>query len=110
MSRIKKAIEVAKKLAAGLNERELLQSLDFSRKDLVEAGELFLRALEAHDSPESVIRVLRLAHARAYYPWTEDEDADLRLLVALNYSIEEISEKMHRQPSAIRARLRALEQ
>jgi DNA-binding NarL/FixJ family response regulator len=47
-------------------------------------------------------------HPRAYAPWSSEEDLQLRQLVEAGQSVEEISARLQRQPSAIRSRVQRL--
>ncbi|MXX92330.1 MAG: hypothetical protein F4Y63_02605 [Chloroflexi bacterium] len=51
---------------------------------------------------------IRNRHPRAYEKWTNDEEAELDRLFTADPNIERIAERLQRQPSAIRSRLRTL--
>jgi DNA-binding NarL/FixJ family response regulator len=47
-------------------------------------------------------------YPRAYTPWSDDDDSQLRRLVETGQSVAEISHRLQRQPSAVRSRLQRL--
>ncbi len=51
---------------------------------------------------------IRAEHPRAYEPWSEDEEGELKSLHDEGASISEIAEHLGRQPSAVESRLRKL--
>lgn len=54
------------------------------------------------------IAEVRQLHPRAYERWSDEEDEQLRQLVATGIAPEQIAERLQRQPSAITSRIRKL--
>ncbi|MBM3119101.1 MAG: hypothetical protein FJ006_06035 [Chloroflexi bacterium] len=52
---------------------------------------------------------IRRQYPRAYENWTDDEDIHLKIEYGKGMSIQLLSERFQRQPSAIRSRLQKLE-
>jgi len=51
----------------------------------------------------------RLSHPRAYEPWTDEEEKQLAEGHAKGCSVGELARQLQRKPSAVRSRLRRLE-
>jgi superfamily II DNA helicase RecQ len=49
-------------------------------------------------------------HPRAYEPWDEEEELKLRIMVNEGIAVNEIAQVLQRQPSAIKSRIRKLEE
>lgn len=54
------------------------------------------------------VAALRQSHGKAYAPWTEDEERDLRRRHQAGDSVSAIAERLGRKPGAIRSRLKKL--
>jgi very-short-patch-repair endonuclease len=62
----------------------------------------------ARPVPNAQIEAIRRIHARAYLPWSADEDARLKAAFKQGATQEKLSAKFERQPSAIASRLKKL--
>jgi hypothetical protein len=51
---------------------------------------------------------MRAAHAKAYAPWTRDEDGDLKRRHQAGERVDAIAAEFGRKPGAIRSRLKKL--
>jgi ATP-dependent DNA helicase PIF1 len=49
---------------------------------------------------------MRASHAKAYAPWSKDEDLDLKRLHRAGETIDAIASDFGRKPGAIRSRLK----
>lgn len=65
---------------------------------------------ESHAKPTgaSAMERAKERHPRAYAPWSESEDAELRSMHAAGRSKQELAAHFQRQPSAIQSRLHKL--
>ena len=72
------------------------------------AREALAVASQAHGAYAARLEAVQEQYPRAYAPWTSDEEEQLRQLVAAGQSVNEISARLQRQPSAIRSRLQKL--
>jgi len=53
---------------------------------------------------------IRFKYPRAYEPWDEEEEMKLRIMVVDGCAVNDIAQVLQRQPSAIRSRIRKLEE
>jgi hypothetical protein len=63
---------------------------------------------EAAASKSYDVAELRQSHVKAYAPWTEDEERDLRRRHQAGETVGAIAAQLGRKPGAIRSRLKKL--
>ena len=88
-------------------EKDLIGLVQQTLKDI----EIEIPALGMSEPPvrgDSYLAKVRAQYPRAYDKWTEGEDALLVQKHSNGTSVHELSNLLHRQPSAIRSRLRKL--
>jgi ATP-dependent DNA helicase PIF1 len=56
----------------------------------------------------SALDAMRATHAKAYAPWTRDEDGDLKRRHQAGERVDAIATAFGRKPGAIRSRLKKL--
>ena len=56
----------------------------------------------------SALDAMRATHAKAYAPWTRDEDGDLKRRHQAGERVDAIAAEFGRKPGAIRSRLKKL--
>jgi len=56
----------------------------------------------------AALNAMRATHAKAYAPWTRDEDSDLKRRQQAGERVETIAAEFGRKPGAIRSRLKKL--
>jgi len=114
-----KSLQVLRLIASGLDYPQIIESHpELTYLDIFFAAEEALWQNEKRQqteeelppnppspSAESAMEKARRKHARAYAPWSEKEDAELKALNAAGKSAAEIAVHFQRQPSAIRSRL-----
>jgi ATP-dependent DNA helicase PIF1 len=66
------------------------------------------RQAEASGAKSYDVAALRQSHGKAYAPWTEDEERDLRRRHQAGETVGAIAAKLSRKPGAIRSRLKKL--
>jgi hypothetical protein len=54
----------------------------------------------------AALDAMRASHAKAYAPWSKDEDLDLKRLHRAGETIDAIASDFGRKPAAIRSRLK----
>lgn len=100
--------DVLRLLAGGVPPDRLLHERPgLTLEDVRRAAAEALAALD-HPAPESReqrIRRIRETHARAFEPWSEDEDAHLLRRHDEGARLAELSREMLRPPNAVRIRL-----
>jgi hypothetical protein len=102
------ARDVLRLLAEGVPPERLLQERpDLTREDVRRAAAEALAALESPPSETRGQRIARIreTHARAFEPWSEDEDAHLLRRFDEGARLADLSREMLRPPNAIRIRL-----
>ena len=98
-------------LSEGRSVEEILREHpELTPDDVASAAADGLHALETYGQPRVETRAervarQRLAHPRAYEPWTEEEDARLLLRWEEGARVAELARALGRQPGAVRARL-----
>ncbi len=100
--------EKARRVLAGLAdghsvEQILAWDLTLRYGDVAEAAREALALAEG--TPPKTVEERRQGHARAYEPWTAEEEGRLREMVGVGQGIEEMAAALGRQPSAVRSRL-----
>ena len=55
------------------------------------------------------VAILRETHGKAYAPWTEAEETDLKRRHQAGETVDAIAARLGRKPGAIRSRLKKLE-
>lgn len=117
-----KSLQVLKLIAEGHSYSQIVESHpDLTYHDVFFAAEEAVWLNERLASAETQIGIpstpasdanamakAKLMHPRAYAPWSESEDAELRSLHDAGKSTSEIAVQFQRQPSAIRSRLTKL--
>jgi len=108
-----KSLQVLKLIAAGLSYAQIVDShpelnyhdIFFAAEEAVWLDEKLGNAPETRPTGISAMEKAKQKHPRAYAPWTESEDAELKTMHAAGKSPAEMAEHFQRQPSAIRSRL-----
>lgn len=108
-----KSLQVLKLIAAGHSYAQIVDShpelnyhdIFFAAEEAVWLDEKLGNASETRPSGISAMEKAKQKHPRAYAPWTEAEDAELKTMHAAGKSAAEMAEHFQRQPSAIRSRL-----
>ena len=78
-------------------------------KEIVEVHLAFkFSSLEKTSQQYPGLEEIRRQHPRAYEKWLDEEDTYLKCKYSEGLSIQELAEILHRQPGAIRSRLRRL--
>lgn len=100
-----KSIAVLEMIAAGHSYEQILAHYPgFTYRDIFDA------AAEALNPPprESAMHRVKARHARAYEPWSPEEESELRRMLAEGQTVASIAGALKRQRSAIRSRIRQL--
>jgi DNA-binding NarL/FixJ family response regulator len=107
-----KAVLVLTGIAEGRTYEQILATApDLSYPDVFAAAREALE-LAASSRPKDYharLRDIKSRHRRAYEPWSQAEDDELRSLVASGASVHDIAEDLQRQQGAIQSRLSKLE-
>jgi len=111
-----KSLQVLQLIAAGHSYAQIVDShpelnyhdIFFAAEEAVWLDEKLGTDLETRPTGISAMEKAKQEHPRAYAPWTEAEDAELRSMHASGRSKTQIAEHFQRQPSAIESRLRKL--
>ena len=64
---------------------------------------------EKESNYENQMKIIKSDYPRAYELWTDEEDSLLVKLVGENQDLKKISDKLQRQPSAIKSRIRSFD-
>lgn len=105
-----KSVTVLGLIADGHSYSQIVDGYpDISYLDIFAAAEEALRLNEKETNYHDRIAGIKTRHPRAYEKWTEGEDAELLAMCEDGSSIETISKRFQRQPSAIRSRLAKLD-
>lgn len=100
-----RAMAVLEMIADGRTYEQILAAYpDLTYRDIFDAAD---EALGRTGRDSAMHRAKRL-HPRAYEPWTPQEDAQLRGLVAIGRTSQEIAGTLQRQPGAIASRMERL--
>jgi len=83
----------------------LSENPDLTHQDIYSAASEVLAALAKLSMPPTHYREIRAEHPRAYLPWSQDEDSDLRGSFSQGSSIKELAAKLQRKEGAIKSRL-----
>lgn len=83
---------------------EVVRPQFFENKHLHQIDENTQNSSVKADSLERI----RKDHKRAYEPWSKDEETRLSILYKQGATIQELAQKLQRQPSGIRSRLKKL--
>lgn len=101
-----KAIDILSALAEGHSVEQLLaRDHSLTHNDIMAAANLGQMAVKARGH---MIARAREIHPRAYEPWSEKEESDLRGMLAQGAKPSEIAEALQRQTSAIHSRMNRL--
>lgn len=108
-----KSLQVLKLIAAGHSYAQIVDShpelnyhdIFFAAEEAVWLDEKLGSEPAARPSGISSMEKAKQNHPRAYAPWSEDEDTELKTLHAAGRSTQEVADKLQRQPGAIRSRL-----
>jgi len=106
-----KSAAVLKQIGEGRSYEAILKSDPaLTCSDIFAAAREALRLLEPQPAKETHdaawLEAIRANHARAYEPWSMEEDAELEGLVGRSESTAEIAYHLGRRPSAIESRKR----
>ena len=109
----RRSTEVLRLISQGRTYEQILSiHPEMTYLDIFHAAGEALEALSAPSQGRSAyeerLSRVRESHTRAYDRWTPSEDAELARLAAMGESVEEISARLQRQPSAIRSRMTRL--
>jgi hypothetical protein len=92
-------------------EQILVQELAWTYHDIFQAASEALEVAEFATTGKTYqerMAELRQAHAKAYQPWTSEEDARRCGRFRAGASIQNLAQEFQRQPSAIHSRLAKL--
>jgi len=96
----------------GASERALQDLASLGADEITRRQTAFLEdcGSQAAASPAKSydVAALRQSHGKAYAPWTEDEERDLRRHHQAGETVGAIAERLGRKPGAIRSRLKKL--
>lgn len=81
---------------------------ELARRQAVFLEDCGARRTEATAAKSYDVASLRQSHGKAYAPWTEDEERDLRSRHQAGESVGAIAAQLGRKPGAIRSRLKKL--
>ena len=105
----RRALEIYEHEVRWLPAAERLQLLALIAESLLDEDALSHEALavagQADNTYARRLAAIQERHPRAYAPWSSDEDLQLRQLVEGGHSVDDISNRLQRQPSAIRGRM-----
>jgi hypothetical protein len=105
-----KSIVVLEQIAQGRTYEQILSRFpDLTYLDIFAAARetLTVSGEEREDYGARLARI-KQKHSRAYEPWTEVEDTQLKRAIEVGTPVGRIAEQLQRQPSAIRSRLSKL--
>jgi ATP-dependent DNA helicase PIF1 len=91
-----------------LDELSRLGADDLARRQAAFLADCGGRQAEASGAKSYDVAALRQSHGKAYAPWTEDEERDLRRRHQAGETVSAIAAKLGRKPGAIRSRLKKL--
>lgn len=105
-----KSRRILEGIAAGHSFEEILADhQELSHHDIIEAAAEALNCIDQGKTGKAYsLDAIRHKHARAYEPWSAREDAQLVDMFRCGLRTADIAEKLERQPSAIRSRLKKL--
>src|SRR6266404_7197950 len=89
-------------------EQILVQELAWTYHDIFQAASEALKLAEfdgAKKSYDDRLAEIKQEHAKAYQPWTTEEDVRLIEHFHAKASVAELAQEFQRQPGAIRSRL-----
>jgi hypothetical protein len=91
-----------------LDEMARLGADELARRQTAFLEECGATRAEATSAKSYDVAALRQSHGKAYAPWTEDEERDLRRRHQAGESVGAIAAELGRKPGAIRSRLKKL--
>lgn len=101
-----KAVAVLEMIAAGRTYEQILAHYpDLTYRDIFDAAAEALGPTPR----ESAMHRAKARHARAYEPWSPEEEADLRRMLGEGQTVARIAGTLQRQRSAIRSRILRLD-
>ena len=104
-----KSIAVLTLIAQGHSYAQIVDSQpDLTYLDIFAAAGEALWLHESRPDPKERLQQIKAKHARAYEPWTAEDDAALAAMSRRLCQVSEMAERFGRQPSAIRSRLAKL--
>ena len=90
----------------GLTYEDIFHAVKIA-KEFVEVHLAFkFSTIEKTRQQHPNLEKIRQQYPRAYEKWLDEEDTYLKDKYSEGFSVEELAELLHRQPSAIRSRLR----
>jgi hypothetical protein len=105
-----KSVKVLGLIAEGHSYSQIVDgNPDINYHDIFHAAEEALRLGESPPDYQQRLVTIKSRYPKAYEPWTPADDAELATMYTSGKSIQEISDRFERQPSAIRSRLAKLE-
>ncbi|MCO6455508.1 MAG: hypothetical protein J5I93_09445 [Pirellulaceae bacterium] len=104
-----KAVQILGLIAEGRSYHQIVDGIGCTYLDIFAAAASALRVCEEADRPSYSMEEVRAEHPRAYLPWSDAEDAQLKQLMAAGKSASEIAATLQRQTSAIRSRMARFE-
>ncbi|HEY3285092.1 MAG TPA: hypothetical protein VGN26_22700 [Armatimonadota bacterium] len=101
-----KSVTVLRLIAEGRSYSQIVDAHpSITYRDIFLAAEEALQLGKGQPDPPSRITDIRRRHARAYEPWTKEEEHRLAEMHAAGLSVSDLARRLERQPSAIQARL-----
>jgi hypothetical protein len=108
-----RAIAILEMIAAGSSyDQILLADRELTYYDIFDAAREALDLSvtgSPRKNPAYGVEAVRVEHPRAYTPWTENDDAELRDMVRGGLTVAQIANRLQRQRSAIRSRISKLD-
>lgn len=99
-----KAVAVMEMIARGHSYDQIIATYPaLTYRDIFDAAAEVLESAEDH-SPSQMEKTKR-KHPRAYEKWTQDEEQQLRDLIAEGYTVARIAKRLQRNRGGIRARI-----
>ena len=88
-----------------------MQELAWTYHDIFQAAAEALELADfagTHKNYDERMAEIKQVHAKAYQPWTPEDDAQLTNAYRAGATVQALAEQFQRQPSAIRSRLAKL--
>jgi hypothetical protein len=105
-----KSEKVLRLIARGYNYDQIIKrNPKLTYQDIFRAAEEALRLNRPPGEYQDRMASIKSKHAKAYAPWTAEDDVELMEMNQAGKSVEELANYFQRQPSAICSRLAKLD-